>query len=108
MTSVLTLQEVLVKPLREGRKDIAERYREVLTNSANVRLHDVDQSVCETAARLRAKYTWLRTPDALQLATAIEHDAEIVVTNDDRWRSVSEVVIFVLKDFIDTRAWPGR
>lgn len=33
MTSVLTLQEVLVKPLREGRKDLAEKYRDVLTNS---------------------------------------------------------------------------
>lgn len=64
---MLTLQEVLVKPLREGAEDLAEKYRQVLTNSANVRLYDIDQSICETAARLRAKYLWLRTPDALQL-----------------------------------------
>jgi predicted nucleic acid-binding protein len=102
MTSVLTLQEVLVKPLREGRKDLAEKYKVVLTDSANVTVYDVDQSICETAARLRAKYIWLRTPDALQLATAIRHDAQIVVTNDDRWRLVSEVVVFVLKDFTRT------
>ncbi len=102
MTSVLTLQEVLVKPLREGRKDLAEKYREVLTNSANVRLYDVDQSICETAARLRAKYIWLRTPDALHLATAIKHDAQIAVTNDDRWRLVSEIVVLVLRDFART------
>ena len=38
MTSVLTLQEVLVKPLREGQDDLAEKYRQVLTNSANVKL----------------------------------------------------------------------
>ena len=88
-----------MKPLREGRKDLAEKYREVLTNSTNVRLYDVDQSICETAARLRAKYIWLRTPDALHLATAIKHDAQIVVTNDDRWRLVSEIVVLVLKDF---------
>jgi len=100
MTSVLTLQEVLVKPLREGHEDLAEKYRQVLSNSANVRLYDVDQSICETAARLRAKYAWLRTPDALQLATAIIHAAQIVVTNDDRWREISEVVVFVLKDFV--------
>lgn len=102
MTSVLTLQEVLVKPLREGREDLAEKYRQVLTNSANVRLYDVDQSICDTAARLRAKYTWLRTPDALQIATAIRHDAQILVTNDDRWRLISEIVVFVLKDFATT------
>lgn len=99
MTSVLTLQEVLVKPLREGRADLAEKYRQVLTNSANVILRDVDQTVCEVAARLRSKYLWLRTPDALQLATAITYEAQIIVTNDEKWRAVSEVVVFVLKDF---------
>jgi predicted nucleic acid-binding protein len=80
MTSVLTLQEVLVKPLREGQDDLAAKYRQVLT-------------------RLRAKYAWLRTPDALQIATAIRHGAEIIVTNDDGWRRVSEIVVFVLQDF---------
>ena len=99
MTSVLTLQEVLVKPLREGQDDLAEKYRQVLTNSANVKLYEVDQLICETAARLRAKYTWLRTPDALQIATAIRHGAEIIVTNDDGWRRVSEIAVFVLQDF---------
>ena len=103
MTSVLTLQEVLVKPLRDGRKDLAEKYRDVLTNSANVRLYDVDQSICDTAARLRAKYIWLRTPDALQLSTAIKHEAQIMVTNDEQWRLVSEVVVLVLKDFATDR-----
>lgn len=103
MTSVLTLQEVLVKPLREGRNDLAEKYRQVLSNSANVRLYDIDQSICETSAQLRAKYIWLRTPDALQLATAIRHDAEIVVTNDERWRPVSEIAVVILKDFAATK-----
>lgn len=48
ITSVLTLQEVLVKPLREGQQELADRYRELLTNSANLMLHVVDQSICET------------------------------------------------------------
>jgi predicted nucleic acid-binding protein len=99
MTSVLTLQEVLVKPLREGRGDLAEKYRQVLTSSANVNLGEIGQTTCELAARLRAKYLWLRTPDALQLATAIQYDAQIVITNDEKWRAVSEVIVFVLKDF---------
>jgi predicted nucleic acid-binding protein len=100
VTSVLTLQEVLVRPLRDGRHDLAEKYRNVLSNARNIRLQDIDQSICETAAELRAKYLWLRTPDALQLATAIKLGVDILVTNDDRWRLVSEVAIFVLKDFV--------
>jgi hypothetical protein len=38
MTSVLTLQEVLVKPLRENRPDLADKYQQLLTNSVNVTL----------------------------------------------------------------------
>ena len=96
MTSVLTLQEVLVKPLRDGRTDLADQYREVLTNSANITVHTIDQDACETAAQLRAKYVWLRTPDALQVATAIQHQAQVVITNDDRWRKVTEIEVIVL------------
>ena len=96
MTSVLTLQEVLVKPLKEGRTDLADRYREVLTNSANITLHPINQEVCERAARLRAKYQWLRTPDALQVATAIQQ-AEVIVTNDERWQKLTELEVAVLK-----------
>jgi predicted nucleic acid-binding protein len=100
MTSVLTLQEVLVKPLRENRQDLADKYQQLLTNSTNVTLYEVDQAICKMAARLRAKYLWLRTPDALQLGTAMTHNAQVVITNDEHWRAVSEVVVLVLKDFI--------
>jgi len=46
-TSVLTMHEVLVKPLRDGRQDIADKYREVLTNSANVTPHPIDYRFAE-------------------------------------------------------------
>ena len=100
MTSVLTLLEVLVKPLRDGRPDLADKYREVLTNSANVTIHVIDLSICETAARIRAKYTWLRAPDALQIGTAISRGAHIIVTNDERWSRVTEIEVAVLRDLI--------
>ena len=98
-TSVLTMHEVLVKPLRDGRQDIADKYREVLTNSANVTLHPIDLSICGIAARLRAKYAWLRAPDALQIGTAIGLGAPIIVTNDQRWSRVTEVEVAVLRNF---------
>jgi predicted nucleic acid-binding protein len=100
MTSVLTMHEVLVKPLRVGHHDIADKYREVLTNSANVTLHAIDLSICGIAASLRAKYKWLRAPDALQIGTAIGLGAPIIVTNDQRWSQVTEVGVLVLRDLI--------
>jgi predicted nucleic acid-binding protein len=94
------MHEVLVKPLRDGRQDIADKYREVLTNSANVTLHPIDLSICGIAAGLRAKYAWLRAPDALQIGTAIGLGAPIIVTNDQRWSRVTEVEVALLRNFI--------
>lgn len=99
-TSMLTLLEVLVRPLRDGRFDLADTYRELLTNSANVTLHVINEAVAVRAAKLRGKYEWLRTPDAIQIATAIEHRAEILVTNDERWKRVTELEIIVLSEYL--------
>jgi predicted nucleic acid-binding protein len=97
LTSVLTLLEVLVKPLRDGRPDLADAYRQLLTNSANLQLHAVDVAISERAAQLRAQHRWLRTPDAIQIATALARDAEVLVTNDERWRQLGEIEVLVLK-----------
>ena len=102
ITSVLTLQEVLVKPLREGMQEMADQYREVLKNSINITLANIDETVCEKAANLRAKYAWLRTPDALQIASAILHNADVIITNDDKWKRLTEIQIVVLQDFVTT------
>jgi len=100
LTSVLTLLEVMVKPLREGRDAIANSYRQILNNAANLSLYEMNEAVGVRAARLRAKYSWLRTPDAIQLATALEHGADIIVTSDERWKRISELTVLVLKDYL--------
>ncbi len=100
MTSVLTLLEVLVKPLRDGHSQIADEYRQLLTSSSNLKLHAIDEAVSQRAASLRARHAWLRTPDALQLGTAVEHGADVIVTNDERWKALKEIRVIVLKDYV--------
>lgn len=85
VTSTITLLEVLVKPIREGRSAIADQYREILTNADAIEIIDITTSIAQQAAKLRAKYG-LRTPDAIQLATSIEVAADIFLTNDARLR----------------------
>jgi len=100
ISSVLTLAEVLVKRLRDGQPDLAEAYRRHLTDAAGVVLLPVTDKICECAAKLRAKYDWLRTPAALQVATAVVHDADCVVTNDQRWNRVTELPVVILRDYL--------
>lgn len=103
ITSILTLVEVLVMPIRKGRHDLGDDYRRLLTRTRGITLFSIDRAICERAARLRAQNSWLRTPDALQLATAVEHRADLVVTNDSRWKQVKDIQVVVLGDYLESR-----
>lgn len=92
VTSSVTLLEVLVKPLREGQKAIAEQYRDILTTAPGIELFDLTSDIAVQAAQLRAKYN-LRTPDAIQLATCIALGADYFLTNDNRLKAVIETTV---------------
>ena len=51
-------------------------------------VYSVDRAVAERAAELRSRTPALKMPDALILATADLHHADVVVTADDRWPDV--------------------
>jgi predicted nucleic acid-binding protein len=53
-TSVVTLTEVLVRPLREGRRDLVLRYGEILLSSGNFDTIPVSAEIAEHAAQIRA------------------------------------------------------
>ena len=95
ITSSITLLEVLVKPLKEGKSDIANQYRNILTKASGIEVLDVTSSTSEIAAYLRAKYSF-RTPDAIQLATSIEAGADYFLTNDNRIKAVTEIPIITI------------
>ena len=50
-----------------------------------------------TAARLRATHS-LRTPDAIQMATALQAGASFFLTNDRRLRSIEGMTVLVVAD----------
>ena len=94
-STVVTLSEVLIVPKRAGRADLEIAYRDLLLNNGNFALLPVDVAVAERAADLRARYN-LKTPDALQVATAIENGCEAFLTNNAGLRRVAEIGILVL------------
>ena len=79
LTSSITLLEVLVKPLREGETKIVEQYKTILTNAEGIDIFDITIPITVKAAEMRAKYN-IRTPDALQIATSIERQADYFLT----------------------------
>lgn len=81
VTSTLTVTEVMVHPIRNKNDALATAYREILLNAAHVRTMPVSAEIAEIASRLRAAHN-IRTPDAIQVATAIAMRADFFLTND--------------------------
>jgi len=97
VTSSITLLEVLVKPLKEGQLELANQYKRILTTAAGIRITDVTNDLAVRAAELRAKYN-LRTPDAIQVAAAIENKADYFLTNDTRLKAITEIGCIILPE----------
>ncbi len=95
VTSTITLIEVLTQPLRLGKAALVAQYRSLLLNSQAIAIRAVSVTVAEEAARLRADHR-LRTPDAVQLAVAIEEGAQSFLTNDARLAAIPNVQVIVL------------
>jgi predicted nucleic acid-binding protein len=86
VTSTITLLEVLIHTLRQGNTALAQQYEQLLHNTRNVQIVAVSSIIAQTAARIRATYN-LRTPDAIQIATAIEQGSTFLVTNDPNFQA---------------------
>lgn len=97
VTSFITLVEVLVHPLREGRPELAEEYRNILLQSTEITAIPLDEGIAEEAAKLRARHN-LRTPDAIQLATAIRSGASWFLTNDANLAAVPGISVQILQN----------
>lgn len=96
-SSVLTLTEVLVHPLRQNNDALKQRYRDILVNNSDLQLTPITAHAAETAAGLRARYN-LRTPDALHVASAIESGCDHFLTNDVGIKRVTGITVLVLDE----------
>jgi predicted nucleic acid-binding protein len=81
VTSTITLTEVLIHPLRNGNRALAERYFRILTESRNLAVLPVSDVIASEAAALRAMHGF-KTPDAIQMATGLVGGASSFLTND--------------------------
>jgi predicted nucleic acid-binding protein len=98
-TSVITLLEVLVHPLRQNEHQLVEQYQNILCNSTTINISELNIDIAKSAAGFRAKYG-LKTPDSIQVATAVYTSAEYFLTNDIRLKAIKEIEILVLDELI--------
>lgn len=81
VTSSLTMTELLVQPYRAGNEPLVNQYFGLLSSFPNLEWVAPDLAIADAAAQIRARCR-LRTPDALQAATAVCRGATAILTND--------------------------
>ncbi|MFH0959036.1 MAG: PIN domain-containing protein [Pseudomonadota bacterium] len=99
-SSVLTLAEVLTKPIALNDKALTQKFAEFLKHAKNLTLIDISEAIAETAGNLRGHYSFLKTVDALQLAAALDVGADAFITNDIKLKNINKLPIIVLKDYL--------
>jgi len=95
ITSFLTLMEILVKPKMEGLLQVARDYEYLLTTFPNLTFYEMGSDVAQKASDLRATDR-IKSPDAIQLATAILYGATAFITNDKIFERVKGIDILIL------------
>ena len=99
LTSTITMTELLVQPYRDADDDRVNQFYGLLTKYPHLEWVAPDLQIADTAACFRAQYR-LRTPDALQAATAAAHHATGFITNDANFKKVRAFETLVLDDLL--------
>lgn len=95
VTSTITMTELLVPSYREKDENRVDAFYGLLSTYPNLQWIAPDLETADLAAKLRAQYH-LRTPDALQAATAIHTHATGLITNDPVFARIHEIETAVL------------
>lgn len=96
VTSTITMTELLVQPYQRSDDQQVDEFYSLLSTYPNLDWIAPSLLIADTAARLRAAHR-LRTPDALQAATAFHSEATGFLTNDSIFERVKAFETLVLE-----------
>jgi predicted nucleic acid-binding protein len=99
VTSTITMTELLVQPYRDSAEQRVDEFYGLLSTYPNLEWIGPNLEIADLAARLRALHR-LRTPDALQAATAVHARATGFVTNDAIFERVETFETLVLDQLL--------
>ena len=99
VTSTITLTELLVQPYRNSDEQRVDSFYGLLPTYPNLDWIAPNLEIADLAARLRARHG-LRTPDAIQAATAVYARVPAMITNDAAFRRVEILETVVLNDLL--------
>jgi len=99
VTSTITMTELLVHPYRTHDVLKINELFGLLSTFPNLEWIAPDLDIATRAAEIRALHR-LRTPDALQAATALHANATAFLTNDPAFQRITKLKTLILDEFL--------
>ncbi len=93
VTSVMSVVQALSAPKHLHLLEVVNEISYFFKEAEFLRVVELDWEIALETARLRRENGSLRTPDAVQLATAIVSGAEVFVTNDLKLRNMKSLSV---------------
>lgn len=100
VTSTVSVVEVFIQPENLEDAMIIYEYEQVFQLLPNLEILPIDWHLARLAAKLRATYGGIRTPDALQLSAPLLKTYSAFITNDKRLKQVKEIKMLILEDYL--------
>jgi predicted nucleic acid-binding protein len=76
---------------------VVNAYKTLLYETNIVQVHTITSDIAESAADIRVRYN-IKTPDALHIATAINTQCDVFVTNDYQLTRIKELRVVILDE----------
>lgn len=95
ISSVITLAEVITKPLQDNNVELVNRYKEIFSQLPNFTLVAPSYETAIQAAEIRA-LSGFSLIDSFQLALASEHNCKSFLSNDKKLARCKKIKIVLL------------
>jgi len=98
-SSIITVSEVITKPIRERMTDTVDRYLR-LFQQLPMKLEIIDRNIAIRGATIRAKFGF-GLIDSYQIAVAESCECEYFLTNDKQLKLYKNIKVVLLSDLIE-------
>ena len=99
VSSLITVVEILSKPYGLEQRDLIETYRQVFGRSSKIDVLPLTLETADLTAQVRGKYD-LKTPDAIQWATAVLQNVDYFLTNDKRFKILNDDRVLIVDEYL--------
>lgn len=99
-TSTISVIETFTRPEILKNQPVVAEYERVFQQLPNLSIVSIDWYIARLAAKLRAEYKFLKTPDSLQISAPLLKNYPAFITNNRQLKKVKEIEVVVLKDYL--------